>query len=60
MLAMSVWEQVLHGRLQQETVPQSKKMISTHAGAMVRTAAKTDMSKTVAVAAQEEIVRDQV
>ena len=57
---MSVWEEVSHGRLQQEMVPQGKKMISTHARAALLTVVQTDMSKKVEVVAQGETVRDQV
>ena len=60
MLAMSVWEQVLHGRLQPEVVPQNKKMSSTHARASLLTVVRTDMNRGVEVVAQGGIVRDQV
>ena len=58
MLAMSAWEAVLHGRLQQEVL--QKKMNSTHAQASLLTVVRTDMSKTAEVVAQGETVRDQV
>ena len=59
MLAMLVWEQVLHGRLQPEVVPQNKKMSSTHAEVSLQTVV-TDMNKTVKAVAQGGTVRDQV
>ena len=57
MLVMSVWVEVLHGRLLQVL---RKKMSSTHARASLLTVVKTDMSKIAEVVAQGEIVKDQV
>ena len=60
MLAMSAWEEVSHGHLRQEMLPQSKKMISTRVRAVLLTVAPIDMSRKVGVVAHGEIVKDQV